>query len=124
MWFRSTKKNDKQFIKNYRSVSLPPISSKIFERLLFSKLYKFFNENDLLPSSRSGFSDDSCINQLLSITHEIYQSFDNNLEVQGVFLDISKAFDKVWHKGLILKLSRNGISGNFLYLFKDFFKIP
>ena len=76
MWIRSTKKNDKQFIKNYRSVSLPPISSKIFERLLFSKLYKFFNENDLLPSSRSGFSDDSCINQLLSITHEIYQSFD------------------------------------------------
>ena len=119
------KKNDKQCIKNYRPISLLLICSKIFGRLLFNELYKFFNENDLLSSKQSGFRPgDSCINQLLSITREIYQSFDNNLEVQGVFLDISKAFDKVWHKGLILKLSRNGISGNFLYLFKDFFKIP
>ena len=100
-----------------------PICSKIFERLLFNELYKFLNENDLLSSNQSGFRPgDSCINQLLSIAHEIYQSFDNDLEVRGVFLDISKAFDKVWHEGLILKLSRNGISGNLLYLLKDFLK--
>ena len=100
-----------------------PICSKIFERLLFNKLYKFFNENDLLSSNQSGFQPgDSCINQLLSITHEICQSFENDLEVRGVFLDISKAFDKVWHEGLILKLSRNGISGNLLILLKDFLK--
>ena len=52
----------------------------------------------------------------------MYQSFDNDLMVRGVFLDISKAFDKVWHKILILKLSHNGISGNLLYLLKDFLK--
>ena len=46
------------------------------------------------------------INQLISITHELYQSFDDRLEVRGVFLDISKAFDKVWHEGLIYKLNR------------------
>ena len=63
-------------------------------------------------------------NQLFSITHKIYQSFDNDLEVRVVFLEISKAFDKVRHEGLILKLSRNGISGNLLNLLKDFFKIP
>ena len=86
-------------------------------------MYKIFNENDLLSSNQSGFRPcDSCINQLFSITHEIYQSFDNDLEVRGVFSDISKAFDKVWHEGLILKLSRNGISGNLLNLLKDFFK--
>ena len=117
------KKNDNQCIKNYRPVSLLSICSKIFERLLFSELYKFLNENDLLSSNQSGFRPgDSCINQLLSIAHEIYQSFDNDLEVRGVFLDMSKVFDKVWHEGLILKLSRNGISGNLLYLLKDFLK--
>ena len=110
-------KNDNRCIKNYRTVSLLPICSKIFERLLFNELYKFLNENDLLSSNQSGFRPgDSFINQLLSITLEIYQSFDNDLEVRGVFLDISKAFDKVWHEGLILKLSRNGISGN-LFIF-------
>ena len=117
------RKDDKQCTKNYRPVSLLPISSKIFERLLFNELYKFFNENDLLSSNRSGFRPgDSCINQIISITYEIYQSFDNDLEVRGVFSDISKAFDKVWNGGLILKLSRNGISGNLLNLLKDFLK--
>ena len=78
-------KNDQQCIKNYRPVSLLPICSKIFERLLFNELYNFKNENDLLSSNQSGFRpSDSCINQLLSITHKIYQSFDNDLEVRGV----------------------------------------
>ena len=47
--------------------------------------------------------NDSCINQLISITHNIYRAFDASLslEVRGVFLDLSKAFDKVWHKGLL-----------------------
>ena len=52
------------------------------------------------------------VNQLLSITNEIYQSFDDNLEVRPVFLEISKTFDMVWHKGLIYKLKQNDISGN------------
>ena len=96
--------------------------AQIFERLLFNELYKFSNENDLSSSQSDFRPGDSCINQILSVTHEIYQSFDNDLEVRGVFLDISKVFDKVWHEGLILKLSRNGISGNLLYLLKDFLK--
>ena len=63
---------------------------------------------------------DSFIHQLLSITHDIYKSFDEDFEVKGVFLDISKAFDKVWHKGLIYKLKQNGMSGKFLNIIKDF----
>ena len=110
-------KNDKQCIKNYRPVSLLPICSKIFERLLFNELCKFFNENDLLSFNQSGFRPgDPCINQLLSITHQIYQSFDNDLEVRAMLLKIvlkmSKAFDNVWHEELIPKLGHNGISGN------------
>ena len=61
---------------------------------------------------------DSCINQLLSITHEIHQSFDYGFDVRSVFLNISKAFDKVWHDGLIFKLKQNDISGNILNVIK------
>ena len=90
----------------------------------FIRTAQVFSKNDLLASTQSGFRPgDSCINQLLSINHEIYQSFDNDLQVRGVFLDISKAFDKIWDEGLILKLSRNGTSENMLYLLKDFFEI-
>ena len=52
---------------------------------------------------------DSTINQLLAITTEIYNGFENYEETRAIFLDLSKAFDKVWHKGLIFKLKRNGV---------------
>ena len=59
-------------------------------------MYEFFTENNLISPNQSGFKPgDSCINQLLSITHEIYKSFEGGLEVRGIFLDISKAFDEV-----------------------------
>ena len=75
----------------------------------------------LVARLQCGFKlGDSCINQLLSITHKIYNSFDEGLEVKSVFLDISKAFDKVCHKGLLFKLSQNGISGNLLDLLSSF----
>ena len=80
-------------------------------------------QNNLLNSCQSGFRpNDSCINQLISITHNIYRAFDANpsLEVRGVFLDLSKAFDKVWHEGLLYKLKSNGINGNALQLIKSF----
>ena len=54
------------------------------------------------------------------MTHKIYKYFDEGHEVRGVFLDISKAFGKVWHDGIIFKLSQNGIPGNLLKLLHDF----
>ena len=68
--------------------------------------------------------NDSCVAQLLSITHEIYNSFDYNpsVDIRGVFLDISKAFDKVWHDGLIFKLQTYGIDGKLLKLLKSYLK--
>ena len=115
------KKGDKQTLKNYRPVSLLPICGKIFERLIYNEMFGFFLDKGLISDNQSGFKPgDSCINQLLSITHNIYKSFDDGYEVRGVFLDISKAFYKVWHDGLIFKLQENGISGNLLNVLKHF----
>ena len=65
-------------------------------------------------------SGDFCINQLSSITHEISKYFDNGIDSRSVFLGISKAFDKVWHKGVIFELEQNGISGDLLNILRDF----
>ena len=60
-------------------------------------MFAYFIENSLIFENQSEFKPgDSYVNQLLAITHEILSSFDDNYEVRGVFLDISKAFDKVW----------------------------
>ena len=118
------KRGDKQNLKNYCPMSLVPIAGKIFERILYNNMYEFFTESNLISPNQSGFKPgDSCINQLLSITHEIYKSFDDGLKVRGIFLGISKAFDKVWYKGLLHKLKQNGISGKLFDIITNFFKL-
>ena len=107
-------KNSKNLNQNKRPISLLPIFGKFFQHL---------TANELLNPNQSGFRpNDSTINQLLSIVHTIFSAFDCNppLDVRSVYLDISKAFDRVWHEGLIYKLRRCGVSGNLLSLMKDF----
>ena len=96
--------------KNYRPISLLPICSKIFQRLIYNELFTFFTDNNLTSPNQPRFRHgDSCVNQLIAINHKIYNAFDDGLEVRGVFLDMSNAFDNVWHDGLLLKLYLNGL---------------
>ena len=74
-----------------------PIFGKIFQEIIFNKMYNFLLEEKPLNPNQPGFHpSDSCINQLLAITYEIFEAFDCNpsLKVRSVFSDISKAFDK------------------------------
>ena len=79
---------------------------------------------NLLSSTQSGFkTNNSCVNQLvISIASSIISAFDANpsLEVCGVFLDLSKVFDRVWHEALLYKLKNSRINGNLPDLIESF----
>ena len=92
---------------------------KIEKDLFLTKCLALFSLISLYQSCLK--KGDSCVKQLLSISHGIYTLLDR-LEVRDVFLDISKAFDKVWHEGLVLRLKQNGISAELLHILSGFFQ--
>ena len=86
-------------------------------------MFTFFRQNKLFTKCQSSFiPGDFCIAQLLSVNHEIYQGFDCSptRDIKEVFLDISKAFDKVGDEGLLFKLQSYGVEGNLLRLLKNY----
>ena len=116
------KKRDKQLIKNYRLVSLSPICRKLMEKRMFNSICNFIYTRNMFSVHQSGFlSSESCVHQLISIIHEIYNGSDANpsLQVRGIFLDISKAFVRVWYKGLLHNPKCMGINWNFLKLVEN-----
>ena len=117
------KKESKNLVKNCRPKSRLPIFGKIFERVIFKHLFNYFHENKSFTKCQSGFlPGDSYISQLSSIVHDINFPFDCDptLDVRGIFFDISKAFDKVWHGGLLLKLKTYGVKGELFNLFRNY----
>ena len=101
------KKGSKNILKSYIPISLLPVCGKIFEKCIYNSLYSYLESNDILSKSQSGFrKGDSCISQLLEITHESYSSFD--------------AYPSLETRGLINKLKSYGISGPLLILIKSF----
>ena len=104
-------------ISNYRPISLLNSESKVFERIVF----KYLLDNNLLSSLQSGFLPrDSTINQLTFLYNTFCQALDAGKEVRAVFCDISKAFDRVWHSGLLYKLQATGVTGDALNWFKSY----
>ena len=83
---------------------------------------QFIGNNCFVPSQSGFLSGDSCIAQLPAIIHETETNFDSNtpVDVRGAFLDISKVFDKVWHKGALFKLKSYSVEGGLLSLLECF----
>ena len=91
------------------------------ERLVYKHIYNYLIDNNLITSHQSGFTPgNSAVNQLLCITNEFGRALDEGKEVRVVFCDISKAFDRVWHKGLLRKLESIGIRGSLLSWVKNY----
>lgn len=117
------KKDDPSVVSNYRPISLLSAVGKVLEKIVHKHLFNFIRDNDILTTLQSGFiPGDSTVNQLVDIYNTFCQSLDQGKEVRAVFCDISKAFDRVWHRGLLYKLESVGISGSFLAWLMDYLK--
>ena len=104
-------------------MSLLSICGKLMVKLMFNSIFNLIDTRNMLSIHQSGFRPgDSCVDQLISIVHDIENAFSVNpsLEMRGVFYDISKVFNGVWHKGLLYKLKCMGIDGKFLKLVESF----
>ena len=117
------KKGDSSLPSNYRPISLISCVGKIMERVIYKHVYNYLHQNKLIYEYQSGFlPKHSTVHQLL----EIYNSILNSLEKKEancfVFCDFSKAFDKVWHRGLLHKMKAYGITGNLINWFKSYLK--
>ena len=115
------KKENPHITDNYRPISLLPSISKIFEKVVYTQIYDYFTENNLLYDSQYGFRKfHSTEFAALEMTDKISTQLDEGKLPMAIFLDLSKAFDTIDHKILIDKLSYYGISGNSLNWFQSY----
>ena len=100
----------------YRPISILSALSKVFEKIKYKHVYNHFTEHSLLSDKQSGYRQShSTEQQLLYLTHNLYKSLDSGHDFTAIYLDISKYFDKIWHKGLLHKCKNDfGITGRLL----------
>ena len=109
------KKDNKNLVGNYRPISLLSCIGKVLEKCVYKQLYSYFTTHNIITPLQSGFqAGDSTITQLVHLYDIFCSALDKGNEIRVIFFDISKAFDKVWHKGLIYKLKKVGIRGKLL----------
>ena len=109
------KKDDPSLVSNYRPISLHSTVGKVMEKVIHKHIYNFLKDHEVLTRLQSGFvPGDSTANQLVDIYNTFCKALDDGKEVGAVFCDISKAFDRVWHKGLLFKLKQAGIGSTLL----------
>ena len=115
------KKDDKSSPSNYRPISLLSSVGKAMERCIHKQLYNYVFTNELITPLQSGFKHGDSTNfQLIHTYHSFCEAVDRGKEVRVVFCDISKAFDRVWHKGLLHKLSCIGCSNPLVKWFSSY----
>ena len=114
-------KGDPEISSNYRPISLLPIISKIYEKLMHKRVHAFLKDCNILYPLQFGFQESNSIDHaLISMTEEIRSSLDNRRYGCGIFVDLQKAFDTVNHGILLNKLEHYGIRGNVLDWFKSY----
>ena len=115
------KKENKSICSNYRPISLLSCIGKVLEKCVQKKVFQFLKENNKINPCQSGFiPKDSTIYQLLNIYDDFCRSLDDRVSTEAIFFDISKAFDRVWHRGLLQKINAIGIRGNLLNWFSNY----
>ena len=115
------KHGDNQKVQNYRPISVLPFFSKIFEKMMFNRIFDFINANKVLYDYQFGFRQNhSTAMALISLTDKIINAMENGEFAIGVFLDFSKAFDTVDHNILFMKLEHYGIRGLALSWIKSY----
>ena len=108
--------------ENYLPISITPILSKVYEKLVSHRLSSFCEKYGLLPAAyRKGLG---CTDALLTISHQFQKSSDAGMESYIVQLDFSEAFDRVSHSGLLFKLKSIGVGGSVLSICTEFFSDP
>ena len=110
-------------IASYRPVVLLPVISKVMERIVASSIQAYLSDHQLLSKAQHGFrSNHSCTTNLIFALDDWTRSVDGGGCVHACYLDISKAFDRVNHKLLLLRIDSYGVSGNLLQWFSDYLK--
>ena len=109
------KKDDPSSVSNYRPISLLNTIGKVMEKIVHKHMFNFFLDQHAITSLQSDFvPGDSTVNQLVDIYNTFCKALDDGKEVRAIFCDVSKAFDRVWHKGLLYKLKLKGIDETLL----------
>ena len=107
--------------KNYRPVSLLSMVSKVFEKLVNNRIVDHLEKCGLFSDFQYGFRSSRSTADLLTVVSDrIARAFNRSGVTRAVALDISKAFDRVWHAGLLYKLKSYGISGQIFGLISSF----
>jgi hypothetical protein len=115
------KKGDKSLQENDRPISILTSISKIFEKVMHTKLLKHLNDNNILNKHQFGFKENQGTeNAIFSLVSGILSSLNKKMQVCGIFCDLQKAFDCVSHEVLLYKLSFYGVKGEQLKLIKSY----